>query len=470
MNVGESNNKDFLWNAIGHLGMLSLLVLSCILWLERSTTFDSSLYGYMLLTREVFYTPHDRWLNYLWQWIPLLAIKFGVSLSTFLKIFSVAPILFLYFIYWIIAHVFKNYKAGIYLVLISLVLVRYKFYSAISEIYLGLGFVALMLCLLTSKWFMNEQTSDFKKIGVGILILVFNYLGHPLMFFPMGVVIFLDYLINKDWKSKTHFALMGATILLFIIKYLNGKGSSHEGPVIDSFFQSIGSGSFIETTSNLYSLNVFWQYAGTQWIFPLIIVIGLLIYFVKEKRFAFVIVLSSACIFWVVFVAHLTSYLKEPTYFMIEGYYHLIGPLLFTPLLYFKWDKSKYIQMGILVLLIGYGTYGVYSSRPFYTERISDLRSKLQIGNDLGSRNLIAPAEKQVWDTYWYLWSVPFESLIHSTLINEGKSSLMIIDSYPNKSHFEKPFDVMIGVPTDTLKNMECTYFNFDTRPFIPLK
>ena len=115
----KDRNEIFL-KLIGHLGMLGLCVLAGVLWLERSTTFDSSLYSYMIIWREGFYTPHDRNINMLWQWIPILAVKYGVSLSAFLKIMSLSPIIFLYSVFLIIVHGLKNSLCGVYLVLCCL--------------------------------------------------------------------------------------------------------------------------------------------------------------------------------------------------------------------------------------------------------------------------------------------------------------------------------------------------------------
>jgi len=232
-------NDQTLLRILGHLGMLALLCLAWVFWLERSTTYDSSLYSYMLITREAVYTPHDRMINYLWQWIPILSLKMGLSLKTFMYIMSLAPILFLYAVYCLISYGLKNALAGLYMILCLVVLTRYKFYSAIPEIYLGSSFVALMIAWLTQEKHQKQISSNWKNILIGLGIVSLCFLGHPLMFIPLCVVLGFDYLMKQDWKSVPHFVLVGFAAVLFLIKYLQGRGSAHEGKVIVGFFDNI---------------------------------------------------------------------------------------------------------------------------------------------------------------------------------------------------------------------------------------
>ncbi len=468
MQMSFSKKSDILWKVIGHVGMIVLVVLGYTLWLERSTTYDSSLYSYMLITRESMYTPHDRWLNYLWQWIPLISLKFNISLATFMKIMSVAPILFLYLVYLIITHFLKNALAGVYLVIIMVAMTRYKFYSAIPEVYLGMAFVGLMVAFLTSRRIQVEGVSLQSQIGWGSLILGLSYLGHPLMFYPMVAVIGLDYLYRGNWKSVRHIILIVIAALLFIVKYLNGASSSHEGPVINNFFTSLSSGSFWD----LYSLDIFWRYVETQWAFPLILVGLMLIPLLRSKKYLFVSGLVFASAVWVVFVAHLGAYLEKPFLFMIEGYYLLLAPILFLPVLYLRFERRWVGNMaaGLMLTLILFGTHRIYSVRPFFADRITDINQKLELGQQLGHRNIITIAGEQMWDKHWYLWAIPYESLMLSSLDDDDESSVLMINTYPDRKYMEQPFEVMIGVETDSLKDIQGRYFQFDPSPFVFLK
>ena len=168
--------------------MLGILALAYWLWEERSIVFDNSLYSYKMIWREWFYIPHDRKINYLWQWIPVLTLKYGISLPTFLKFVSIAPILFLYAVFAFISHGLKNKLAGVYFVLCLVILTRYKFYSAISEVYLSMAFVALMVGWLTIDRTQLLEISKRAYVIIGLLLISMSYIGHPLIFYPLGAV------------------------------------------------------------------------------------------------------------------------------------------------------------------------------------------------------------------------------------------------------------------------------------------
>jgi len=326
---------------IGHLGMLSILAMAYWLWEERSIVFDNSLYSYKMIWRESFYIPHDRKINYLWQWIPVLALKFGVSLPTFLKFVSVAPILFLYSVFAFISHVLKNKLASVYFVLSLVILARYKFYSAISEVYLSMAFAALMLAWLTVDRSRLLEVGKRTYLIIGLILISLAYLGHPLIFYPLGVVILFDYGMQKNWKSLNHFLWLGYTSLLFLIRYMSTSSGSYEGKVVESFHKTGFGLDFISKTADLYTMDIFWRYVETQWSFPLVVCTLMLLYLIYKKKYLGVASLVLASVVWILFVCNLCSYLERPYLFMIEGYLGLWSLILLAPMLYIEVDKKE---------------------------------------------------------------------------------------------------------------------------------
>lgn len=467
-----TKNLNFLRIGLGHLGMLGILALAWVLWLERSTSFDSSLYSYMLIWRESFYIPHDRMINYLWQWIPILGLKSGVSLPTFMKLMSLAPILFLYTCFIVIVHGFKNSVAGLYLVLCLLGLTRYKFYSAISEIYLSVGLIALLIAWLTIDRDRYHPMSQQKYTLVGALFIILCYLGHPLIFLPVGVLIGFDYLMKERWKSSAHFIWMALAGLLFLVRYMSSKGSFHEGHVMSGFMESIAGPDLLGRTANLYTMDIFWHYVETQWVFPIVVSFLLLLYLAVKKKYLAIVCLLFAEVLWVIFAVHVCAYLEKPFLFMIEGYFGFLALFFFLPLLYIEVDQGwrAYVRLGFGLGLIIFGLHRIYSVRTFYTERIESINQTIRYNEDLSSRNLVAPVDEETWDTYWFLWSVPFESLMHSSLSESGKSAVLLLSNKPKETLFRAPFEVMLGTDKDSIKNMNPNYFQMDERPFVKAK
>jgi len=464
--------QHILLSIIGHLGMLGIVVLAYTLWLERGTTFDASLYSYTIILREYFYIPHDRWINYLWQWIPIIGVKSGVSLPVFLTLMSVAPILFIYAIFVLITHGFRNAMAGLYLVLSLLILTRYKFYSAISEIYLSTVFVALMVGWMTMDRGRFHRFSKGTYIFLGVLITGLSYLGHPLIFIPLGVVIFFDFLMLEQWKSWAHIIWAASCSLLFAIKYFSVTSTSYEGNIIDSFQKGLSDKGFLKGTSELYTVEIFCNYVETQWAFPLLVCFLMLLYLIAKRKILAAVWIVIASIFWILFVLHFCGYLQKPVLFMIEGYFGVLSLVILLPMLYINLDKPwlRNIRAGIIICLIIFGLHRISTVRPFYTKRIADMKQVLAVNEGAASRNLIAPMNAMVYDKYWFVWSVPYESFIHSSLRQSGETSILSYDSHPSESLFNKPVEVMLATDKDSIHLMNTAYFDVDVRPFVWVK
>lgn len=464
-----NKNHDRLLTLIGHFGMLGVLALACWLWVERSTIFDSSLYSYTMIMREGFFIPHDRRINFLWQWIPILGLKLGVSLPTFMKLVSISPILFLYAIFGFIVHFLKHRIGGIYLVLSLLILTRYKFYSAISEIYLSVAFVALMLTWLTMDrsnllWLGKK---GYTVLGIGIVSLC--YLGHPLIFYPLGVAIVFDYCMQKKWVSMNHVIWLATASVLFVIKYAITASSSHEGKVVESFQQNSSGLDFLSSIADLYTIDIFWRYVETQWAFPLIICALMFIYLLSNRKYLASSVLLLSSIVWVIFVAQLNAYLDKPYLFMVEGYFGLLALIILLPLLYIEFTETRYAHFRnfLALALIIFGLHRISSVRPFYANRMSDLKQKMSLNDGFNSRNLVFDISTETWDKYWFFWSVPFESLLLSSIDQGGETYIISLDRRPEQTLFEKPFDIMLGTDKDSIINLNPDFFNIDRRPFV---
>jgi len=88
------------------------------------------------------------------------------------------------------------------------------------------------------------------------------------------------------------------------------------------------------------------------------------------------------------------------------------------------------------------------------------------MAKNAGSRNMILKTNLGVWDKYWLIWSIPFESLLLSSLQSDEESTIIIYDKYPKESLLQESLEVMIGTVKDSIKDMNPTYFDIDTRPF----
>jgi hypothetical protein len=98
---------------------------------------------------------------------------------------------------------------------------------------------------------------------------------------------------------------------------------------------------------------------------------------------------------------------------------------------------------------------------------MEDMRGKISMRDNSDSRNLVFDTSLAVWDRYWLIWSVPFETLFLSTLEDRERSTIILLDKNPDQALLESPFEIMIGTQQDSIKNLNSRYFNIDSSPFI---
>ncbi|NBC25022.1 MAG: hypothetical protein GVX78_05350 [Bacteroidetes bacterium] len=177
------NEKQFCLG-LGHLGMFVFLFFGSYFYQERLLTIDASYYTYNILHEETFFIAHHRYINYLNQWLPLLLMKMGVGLKGVLVGYSVSFILFYYAIFAIVAHVFKNHKAALFLVITLLLSCRFKHFMAVTETTNTLALSFLFIGWVTRDTYlshMHERKEWLVALGLMLLLLI----GHPIIFLPL---------------------------------------------------------------------------------------------------------------------------------------------------------------------------------------------------------------------------------------------------------------------------------------------
>src|SRR5207249_4936463 len=91
----------------------------------------------------------NRWGSVLSQALPLIFLKAGCSLQTFLRTYSVSFILIYYIIFLLITLVLKNERAGIALMLTLCLAFRHAFYYSTAELYQGMAWCVLIWALIS---------------------------------------------------------------------------------------------------------------------------------------------------------------------------------------------------------------------------------------------------------------------------------------------------------------------------------
>jgi len=218
---------------VGHTFMLILIFFSIYFYQERMLHTDNA-YGVLtLINTENFIIPHYRYPLVLTQFLPLLAIKFNVSLKTVIMAYS-ANFYLLYYICFLAAmYAYKNLKVSLIIVFTLLVTTSEIFFLQ-TEVAHGLVFGSLFYA-----WLNNTKTasSNFKKFAhhlMGVFIFLIAVLFHPLSALFTVFVLVWNVIEKRNWsdvKSMVFFVL--TFLVLFIKAKLTPVGSYEE-----SFYQS----------------------------------------------------------------------------------------------------------------------------------------------------------------------------------------------------------------------------------------
>ena len=458
------------YTLIGHLAFLLLFVIAFVFYKERTLNFDSAFYAIRLLATGDFYVAHGRGVNYLWQWLPLLVFKFGGSLKAFMYSMSLSPLLLLYGIFLIITHYFRNPKAGVYLALALVLTTRYKFYAAISEIYLSIGLVALIVAFLS----MEKDRFDWaahKKLLLFLFLISLTYLGHPFLIFPVLFIMGADVIWNNRWKDKTVWLGIAAALILFFTRYalIKFSSASYESAKMNS----VGLGTFKKVLLHpfeTYSVRILGSFADSQWFFAIaFFLLATYLLFRKNKLLALYLLAFTG--FWFVFVAAVCSYLSGDIYAMIEGYCGFFALVWALPLIYLnfedvKWQKLLPIAASFLLL---FSIHRIYTKSSFFTDRLAKLENIISLNPPDGeaSRNIMLKMDGKYWRELWYPWPVPYETLILSSLKDPTKTSIVYIADDPKKVEKYTKYDLRYMPPfNDDTYALPKHYFNIDKRPF----
>jgi len=398
--------------AVGHLGMLVFLFFGFYFYQERLLCIDASYYTYNILHGETFFIAHYRYINYFNQWLPLLLMKMGVGLKGVLIGYSMSFILFYYAIFAIVAHVFKNHKAALFMIITLLLSCRFKHFMAVTETTSTLAFSFLFIGWVTrDRYFahMHERREWLVALGLLLLLLI----GHPIIFLPLMGFMAFYMVFYKKVKNKYAWLTFSFVLIALFLRFQVLPTSGYEQNKMAAF-QKIG-----ETLPNFFdnwTYNHLKQYTMThfKWgfYFYLLTLLGLLI----MKRFWSALV--SVCTFCCFVVVVVIIYYKGESVNMLESYYTFFGYFWgFTALAVFKDTKvPKMARLAPATLILVISFRSLFLHGGFFTERLEYLNSLTEEAAQNGSSKTLFPKDKVEWNKVIVPWSVPFTTLIYSTL------------------------------------------------------
>lgn len=398
---------------LGHLSLLVLAVFSLLFYRERMLHFDTANYVYHLIYFQDFYTGHDRYISYLPQLLPLLAARAGWSLPLVLQVYSLSFILLYYLIYLLIVYGFRNVQGGLFLVLALTLTLRYKFYAPVGEVVISIAFVALVLGLLSSEWYVRTGQRAL-KIGIAMFFSALMIFVHPFGMVSLGAAWLLWLVYSNRWRYWQEYLLPLSWLLIWGGRaLLRGSGTSYESGRLDSLSEA---GSFLGHLSDYYVWDRFLWYLNAHYTLPLLLFIAVLVYLsVKGKWLtALLALLSWSGIAVLVLILH--SYLNGPIYIMLDGYLSHLGVVMALVFI-LPFGKSRRIWTLLLfVLLMGFNLDRIRGVHRYYADREYLLMNIIDGNSRPDEPKLLSHMEAFDYDRLWLPWAIGIETHLMSSL------------------------------------------------------
>ncbi|MEM9886550.1 MAG: hypothetical protein AAF849_11715 [Bacteroidota bacterium] len=447
---------------LGHSFFATLIIWSIVFYKERMLHFDSAYYAFNILYSGDFYIAHGRTVSYASQLLPLLALKMGWSLKTFLILYSCSFMLLFYGIYNLIVYGFKNVEGGIFLALAVSLMVRYKFYAGISEVYFSLAIAALLIAWLTKDRDRFYRLTSWQNLLIGMGLVLLLTTGHPIIVLPVLSFFAFDVCYNKRWKDRYNWGLIIFTLGIFYRRFskIQADTGSYESNRFNNAFAQL------EEFWTLFDLKI-WEilkwYFETQYAFPIILssLLILVLLFRKKILSSLVLLLSVAALVAMIMVTY--SYVNGKIYAMIDGYIGLIGLVLAIPIFFVVLKSKQYFLSTLLItILLIFNLHRIYGTREFFQKRQVLIEKMVEDNAKVDQRKLVLRMQDFIWDKFWYPWALPYESLLLSSIDAPEKAASIYVPKWNDGEKEWSKFQQKLGGDGKAINKFPKQYFELD--------
>ncbi len=460
----DRHRQYWLWAGHTYFGLM--LLLSLVYYRERMICFDTANYAFQLIVKQDFYTGHGRFLTYITQFLPLLAVKLGLPLKGVLMVYSASFVLFFYLVFNIIVYGFRNIPAGIFLALSICLTVRYKFYGPVGEIVLSMALLALLAGWITrdkDRFRMPVWVDTLISMGFAALLLV----GHPFAWLSCLVFLGFDLCYRNRWLQPRAWALVAWTAGCFRYKLQLVRENPYEaeraGQITDAW-------EVINNWSDYYVADrINWMF-DTEYIFPFaVFALSLWWLIFRDKGFTALCTFLGFCAILMV-VAILHVYLDSPIYIMLDGYLSHLGLIWSMPIAFFLLPNRKWWTAALISALLLFGLDRMKNKHRYFEKRI--IRMEQVFKDHPGRPKLLAHMEDFDWHAWWLPWAVGVESLLLTALDGPEKSATLYFETWGDQwdKKLDDP-DFYLGVqyaPTYyNARQLPKRYFRLPETPYV---
>jgi len=400
---------------------------------ERCLYIDSAFQIFKMLNSESFNFEAGRYGVFLTQIIPLLSIKFGLSLKSFLIITSFNFIVINYLVF-LLCYFLVNEKSVAFIIPTTLIIcVSFGFFYTITEVYQSIIFLIALYAWINTRFAEIKSIKiQFFNVTIAFLLFVQSFLCHPIALFPALFIVGYHIVYHNQFKKIDNLILIPLFLLVAFIKYTNTDASSYEGGYLKNF---VNSPSLLFNLFGFFPAKYFIKRIFFDiYLIPLVFIIILDIHYLIQKKFKLLVfVTGSFFLFWTISV--LTFYEGGDDIAMERAFASiaLFAVIPFAKEVIFFNDKYKITKALAFIGIIGLGFFAIHKAGEIYKTRISYMRALLKSTKSDSNVKFIA-VQNELSDIIRIPWAFGVESLMLSAIETPNDQRTIYLTS--NKNDF----------------------------------
>lgn len=452
---------------LGHFLFLVSGLLALWFYKERMCILDGAVYSFELTSTEDFFTPHHRTANWLFQALPLLAVKLGMGLRGVLMLYSLSFVLVYYLVFLFCRSICRRPEVGWAILLIQLLLLNRTYFWPVSEVFhcmiFGIGFYA---------WASGAQERAYGLyVPVAAFLFLLGLATHPVApaIFAFGAL--LIWVEKGQWIYWKGWALCAALALVYgAWKVWGPQPSEYEQELLDS---QKGFGYLLahlnEIPGYIQMKVILNRELKVIPVFGIATLLGLL-FQKKWLKGAFLLLFSLAYFLLVV-----RTYQRGESSLILSN---VLGPLGLFALILFLRDVLPSISLTLLhyVGLIFLFFFFQHNIRSRFEPNRLQLRwheNMAALSSQLEQPKLIVDKANLSTHLFYIDWSIGVESLLLSSLDGpENTSQVFATDNtalFRDMDQPETQFAFATFWPHRSLADLNPNYFQFPANAFFVL-
>lgn len=409
----------------GIIALLGLIVLAVVFFKERIAFCDTAYQAVFMIAER---RPFIIWIRpgaILPQLLPLAAISLHAGLKTVMVIHSLSFIFF-FGIMYLLAYRFSQKKMLFFVIPLYLVLITNEvFYWPQSELQQGV----LWLCLYTVLLFEGRWNglNQWLSLGIHFLFIVWVQFFHPLLFFPMALVIIYYYDSESGLFSRRATYHLAACVVAFGIRNVVGMFDTYERGKLN-----IGAAirNNLPHFFSLDSVHVFFSKLTSAYLIYMVFLVVALIWLIVQRKYLRAMAVASFSLgYWMLIM--ISS--PQDARFYTENMLLPLGFMAALPVVVDMIPSVRFSYLPLIfliIILIRLG--GIYQAHRDYTAHYAiydpyfDYAKKNNLNGVFVANNLID--QQKAIST----WASGYESILISSLVSPDSCRVVQIVDDPN--------------------------------------